>query len=168
MSYATAADLLERYESDLLAQRAAPEGTRVSGVLLALTVSGGDRSAFTADEIAAADLGLARIEEALSDAVGVVDSYLSTKYTLPLSPVPRLIRRLTCDIARYFLWGDSASIDGVEDREYKAALKTLASIRDGEQQLGVQPEPTAPASGVAAELIHVEERLFTRDSMRGL
>lgn len=168
MSYATAADLLERYETELVAQRAAPDGVRVSGELLRLTVDGGDRSGFTADQVAAADAGLARINECLADADGVIDSYLSKRYPLPLISVPRVIRRLACDLARFYLWGDAASIEGVEEREYKAAIKMLAAIRDGEQQLGVQPEPSAPTSSVVAELIQPEERLFTRRSMRGL
>lgn len=168
MAYATAADLLERFESDLIAQRAAPEGLRVTGELLQLTVDAGDRGDFSDEEIAAADTGLARINEVLLDASGAIDGYLSDLYVLPLTPVPRMIKRFTCEVARFYLWGDAATVGGVEERDYKAAIKTLEAIRKGDVKLGVQPEPVSTPGRVDAEFLHGTARMFTRDSQRGL
>lgn len=168
MPYATPADLLDRFEAGLVAQRAAPEGVRVVGPLLKLTVADGDRSSYSVEEIAAADAALERIDEALLDAEGHVDSFLSDLYVLPLDPVPRLIRRCTCEIARFYLWGDAAAKDSVEERDFKAALKTLESIRKGDVKLGIQPEAASTPDRILGEVVGGDERLFTRKSLRGL
>lgn len=168
MPYATAADLLDRYEADLVAQRAAPEGVRVVGPLLKLTVAAADRSSYGSDEVAAADAALARIDEAMLDATGFIDSFLSDRYVLPLTPVPRLIKRLCCDVARFYLWGDAAVKDSVEERDFKAAQKTLEGIRRGDVKLGVQPEAASTPDRILGEVVGGDERLFTRQSLRGL
>lgn len=172
--YATPADLAGtptangRFEADFVAQRAAPEGQRVTGELLRLTIAGGDRSAYGAEDIAAADAALARINDALSDADAIIDGYLADQYTLPLDPVPRLIKRYACDIARYLLWGAAAVKDGEEERAYNNALTMLRQTRDGKLTLGVQPRARQTPDRVAPELVDGGERLFTRDTLRGL
>lgn len=168
MSYATPADLLDRFEADLVAQRAAPEGVRVVGPLFKLTVDAGDRSSYSAEEIAAADAAVTRADGALFDATGLIDSYLSDLYVLPLSPVPRLIKRMACDIARFYLWGDAAVKDSVEERDFKAAVKTLEGIRKGDVKLGVQPEAASTPERIVGEVVGGDERLFTRRTLRGL
>lgn len=168
MSYATPADLLDRFEADLVAQRAAPEGVRVVGPLFKLTVDAGDRSSYSAEEIAAADAAVTRADGALFDAAGLIDSYLSDLYVLPLSPVPRLIKRMACDIARFYLWGDAAVKDSVEERDFKAAVKTLEGIRKGDVKLGVQPEAASTPERIVGEVVGGDERLFTRRTLRGL
>lgn len=168
MSYATPADLLDRFEADLVAQRAAPEGVRVVGPLFKLTVDAGDRTSYTAEEIAAADAAVTRADGALFDATGLIDSYLSDLYVLPLAPVPRLIKRMACDIARFYLWGDAAVKDSVEERDFKAAVKTLEGIRKGDVKLGVQPEAVSTPDRIVGEVVGGDERLFTRKTLRGL
>lgn len=168
MSYATPADLLERFEADLVAQRAAPEGLRVSGTLLRFTLDGGSDPLVTPEETAAAEAAIARIESVLLDATGFIDSFLSDLYVLPLNPVPRLIKRLCCDVARFYLWGDAAVKDSVEERDFKSAQKTLEGIRKGEVKLGVQPEAVSTPDRIVGEVLGGGERLFTRHSLRGL
>lgn len=168
MSYATPADLVERYEADLIAQRAVPEGIRVVGPLLVLTINGGDRSAYSTAEIEAADRGLARIVEVLLDADGLIDGYLSPLgLSLPLGTVPRIIKRIACEIAKFYLWGDQAGKDSTEERDYKASVKTLEGIRRGDVELGIQPQPGMTPDRVAPELVLGNERIFTRRKMRG-
>lgn len=44
------------------------------------------------------------VNRAIADAAAQLDSYLATRYQVPLSdPVPAIIRNYTCDVARYLL-----------------------------------------------------------------
>lgn len=165
MSYATASDLITRFSPDEIAQRAAPEGIRVSGELLVLTVQGGDRSAYGAEEIAAADAALLRVNEVLGDSSAIVDSYVSDRVKLPLNPVPRLLIQLDGDVWRYFIYDDDVPEDSIIERRYKQALKTLAMIRDGELSFGVQPEPTGNADVDMPQYVK-PCAIFSRDTLK--
>lgn len=166
MSYATPADLVARFEADLVAQRAAPEGLRVTGDMLNAGIVG-ELGGYGAEEVAAIDAAIARIEEALSDATEFVNTHVSDIYAVPLSPLPLMIVRNTCSIGRFYLWGDAAAKDGVEERDYKLAEKTLQAIRDNKLTLGSATKPAPAAEHVSGEVFG-PERLFTRDSMKGL
>lgn len=163
MAYATAADLIERFSAEEIAQRAAPEGVRVTGDLLQLTVSGGDRSAYAPDQIAAADAALVRIGGVLDDASADIDSYLSQRYEVPLSPVPRVLVRIACDLARYYLYDDAVTKDSVIDMRYNAAIKMLGQISTGDIKLGEEPEP--PVNPEAGATFTSSGRTFTGDGL---
>lgn len=167
MSYATPADLLERYEADLVAQRAAPEGVRVTGDMLNAAIYENDTSAYSADEVAAIEAAIERMEKALADATEFVNSYAADRYTVPLAPLPQMVVRITCSIARFYLWGDEASKDSVPERDYKQAEKTLQAIRAGDITIGSNTAPVAAPGNQTSEVFG-PERIFTRDSMRGL
>ncbi len=167
MIYATAQNLLNWFDSQELAQLSTPKRYPVvDAVLLELTVSGGDRSAYTALEIEAADVALVVINESLTAATNLIDSYLAQQYSLPLaqsqvdtSPIPR-----TCgDIARYELSDDQAA-EPVTQR-YDRALRWLLHIAKGAATLGPgEPEP----AGGGAVVVSGPDRIFTRNSMKGL
>jgi len=75
-----------------------------------------------------ADTGVA--EAALEDATALIDSHLVGRYTLPLDPVPAVIVRLACAIARYHLYDEAPSQKVAE--EYQAALSALQKIASGD------------------------------------
>ncbi|MDH5637347.1 MAG: DUF1320 domain-containing protein [Nitrospinota bacterium] len=76
----------------------------------------------------AADTGV--IEAALEDATAVIDSHLVGRYTLPLNPVPAVIVRLACAMARFHLY-DEAPTQKVTE-EYQAAVSALQKIASGD------------------------------------
>ena len=80
MPYATQSDLEERFGPQELAQLT----DRVDGLMPDPAV----------------------IARALADAEAEIDGYLAARYTVPLSAVPAVLVRLTCDIARYRLYDD--------------------------------------------------------------
>jgi len=164
MSYATATDLITRFSPDELAQRAAPEGLRVMGDLLQLTVAAGDRTTYSADEIAAADAALVRITGVLTDADSDIDAYLSERYTVPLDPAPRVLTRVACDLARYYLYDDAVDKDGVIAARYDAAIKMLASIAKGTLKLGDGESDDAVAP-VSLPATRSSGRTFSQDSL---
>lgn len=165
MRYASPSDLASRFGYTELAQVATPDRYQVvSADLLQLVVNSGDASAYTAEEVEAANATLQRINDALKDAADEIDFYLSTQYTLPFNPVPPMLLKLACDLARYNLHQSSAT-DEVKDR-HKNATRILEQLSDGRLQLGVnlnndalKPAPNLPQSTSS-------ERVFTHDTLQ--
>jgi phage gp36-like protein len=131
----------------------------------------------------------APVERALEDAQGLVDGYVGRIYRLPLTgctkPVPTeeeplatelvahpLLVRLTCDIARYYLYDNLAPEHEVAGR-YKAAEKTLQAIGDGKAGLSCPwgGEPGTLVAGDApgtGEVLHgFTPRQITDQTLRG-
>jgi len=160
VSYATASDLMAYAGADELAQVATPTDLSVvTGALMRLTVDAGDRSAFTAPEIAAADAALVNINQSLTDASEIVDGHLEARYTLPLSPVPKVLRVFTMDLARFRLHDQNAP-DEVSGR-YKTAAKFLENLAKGAITLGAGD----PNQGADAPQFTPPSRVFDADTL---
>lgn len=166
MTYATPTHMITRFDAEEIAQRAdrlMPR--RVSGELLAAVAASGDLSGYDPDAVAQAGVAMIRLQGALNDARDTINSYVSSRYTSPISPVPPILERIACDLARYFLYDDQAT-DQVKDR-YTAAMKLLADVRDGKASLG--PDVATgqePVSTAGAELVS-GGRVWRRDNARG-
>lgn len=109
MTYASQQNLIDRFGEDELIQ---------------LT----DR-----DNLGAIDAAV--VARALADADAEINGYLSTRYTLPLSPVPAVLEKLACDIARYQLF-ENAVTEIVKQR-YENAIRFLKDVVAGKVTLGV-------------------------------
>lgn len=106
MAYCTRADLAERF------------GERE---LLDLTDPYGEHGAIQDGPI----------DQACQDATGQVDGYLrAAGYTVPLDPVPSLIRAAAADLARAQLYGHQ-ELEHVRKRR-EAAVQSLKAIARGE------------------------------------
>jgi phage gp36-like protein len=119
MSYATLQDLIDRFGEQRLIELTDPDAQ------------------FIVDD---------KIDRALADAEGDIDTHLELRYALPLPTVPTALTRIACDLARYYLYGDAAPELVV--KRYDAAMRFLRSLADGTVQLGV-PDGTAPAADFA-------------------
>jgi len=169
MQYITAVQLAERPGAKELSQVATAEHLRiVPAGLMEATLRGGDRSAWTADELVAADDAMQRIEDTVSQAESLVDGYLARRgYNLPLNPVPDLVTGWVRDIARYLLHKDRG---GKEDsdpivRAYKDALKFLDLTANGRFSLGGNdPIQTNPNS--LDVRFDASPNVFSRDQLR--
>jgi phage gp36-like protein len=144
MAYITHQQLLDRPGSRELAEVASNEdGDMVPYELMALTLNGGDRSAFDVEQIADADAALARIDDAIADADGVIDGYLRIAgYSLLLVPVPRLVVVWSRAITRYYLHKNRRSLesDDIIVRDYKDAQRLLEQTASGKLSLGADDE----------------------------
>lgn len=139
MAYATLQDLIDRFGEEELIQ---------------LT----DRADPPAEAVDATT-----VERALADAGHLIDGYVAGRYALPMDPVPDLVKRLACDLARYLLHTHAAT-EVVKDN-HRDALRALADIAAGRitlQAAGI----SAPAAGDAVQA-SAPERIFTRDSLGG-
>lgn len=85
------------------------------------------------------------IDRALADADAEINGYLAARYILPLvSPLPTVLEKLACDIARYQLYDDRVT-EAVETR-YKNAVSLLRDVAAGRALLGVTSTDNSPAS----------------------
>jgi phage gp36-like protein len=140
MSYAGEADMIAAYGADALIVAADRDGDGV------------------------ADAGV--IEAALAAATAELDSYLSTKYPVPLAaPVPAVVRDKAVDIALYKLsQRPGAMTDEIKDR-YEKALAWMRDVSRGVVMLGHTPGPVSTGGG-GVQLVSGERR-FTRDTLKG-
>lgn len=111
MSYATISDLIDRF---------------TEAEMIDLT-----------DTTALGVLDMAPIDRALVDADAEIDSALIGRYAIPVAPVPDLLVRIACDLARYALHADRPT-DIVTERA-KIARTLLSQIADGKRLLDAAP-----------------------------
>lgn len=135
--YASQSDMVERFGATELAQRT----NRVDGLTIDAAV-------------------LAR---ALADADAQIDSYMATRYTLPLATTPAVLNRLACDMARYGLYDDG--VPATVRQRYEDAVSLLKKFASGEVQLaGLEALATA---GVATVYYSFEPRQMNASNLRG-
>lgn len=171
MSYVTAQQLSDGPES----LKELSELYGIEAGLLAATLSGGDRSTWTPDEIAAADEALDSIKRFITQADGEVDARLAVRgYALPQSPVqfPVLVVWARA-IARYHIHRQrdrTSEETGRIERDYREALRALDMVAAGKLSLGAgDPLSTEPAgANGGAVRITGNPRMFSRGSLGGL
>lgn len=163
MTYALATELLTRFDAAEIAQRVDRGVPRlVTAELMTAMAAAGDLSAFTAPEIARANAALAVVQRALTDADDTINGYISARYTLPLAPVPAVLARVACELARFYLYDDQVT-DLIKDR-HAANMKWLAEVSKGTVSLGadavsgVQPTSSAGAELVSGSTVWKRER----------
>jgi len=89
------------------------------------------------------------LTEAIDQADREIDAYLGARYTVPLDPVPELIRNLSAQMAIWHLYGRRNLMSEVWESRYKNAIRLLDLIRRGEVVIGAAAgETSTPASGV--------------------
>lgn len=105
----------------------------------------------------------ARIIAAITDAQSVVDGYLATKYSVPLSPAPALITSLVYDLTVAKLWRGAPPEDVATARA--AATQTLRDLAKGVMALPDSAVLTPTATSPTPILMETSERLFNRSRM---
>lgn len=166
MNYATATDLLTRFDAAEIAQRADRGMPRlVSAELLTAVAASTDLSAWTTEEVARAAVAMIVVNRALKDAADSIDSYVSARYELPLSTVPSVLERVACDLARYYLYDDQ--VTEVIQKRYDDCIKLLGDVAAGRVSLGAEGTTgEQPATSDSPELV-TSGRVWARDSSKG-
>lgn len=164
MPYVLPAELITRFGAEELAQ-VADRGTPrlVTAELLTAAADGADMSAWGAADAEAAGKAMENINQAITDAQSVIDSYLSSRYGTPLPTPGAVVTRLASDIARYYLYDDHAT-ETVQKR-YDAAIAFFRDVAAGKGSLGPEAQSSAPAGGTV-EVVS-PDRVFSRPA-RGL
>ena len=140
MAYATAQDMIDRFEETVLKQVTDPEAQEIQGP--ALTRS-------------------------LEDASDEIDGYLQSRYTLPLDPAPRILRILSSNIAMYRLLV-LRPLGDIEDarKRYEDAIKFLTRVAAGEVSLGLSEDAQVAAESGGPQVAG-PARTFSRDTLKG-
>lgn len=108
MAYCTIADMLSRFGESELVQLTNPGGTVVDEAVLG---------------------------QVILDAAAEIEAYLGGRYALPLNPVPKVLVRIACNLARYYLY-DNESNEAVE-KGREDAVGFLKSVAKGDIRLGI-------------------------------
>lgn len=83
----------------------------------------------------------AKVDQAISDADTTINSYLQSRYSMPFATTPKLINRLSADLAIYFLYQrkyDADMPDSMRAR-YTDAVRMLDAIANGKINLDDVP-----------------------------
>lgn len=151
MPYATATELLDRFDAEEIAQRADRSTPRlVTAELLRAAAAGADLSAWTAAEQAAATTALGLVNQALADADNTVDGYIAVRHAVPLASPPPVVKRLVCDLARYFLYDDQAT-ETIQKR-YDIAERFFRDVGAGKVSLGADLGAASQPAGGTVEI----------------
>ena|SRR5688572_13410133 len=101
---------------------------------------------------------------AIVDASSIIDGYVGTRYTLPLSePVPALVQNWAADITRFKLYDEKAP-EEVRKR-YEDAIAALKDLAKGLINLPVLTDP--PINGFGNISSWGNERIFTEETLAG-
>lgn len=168
MSYITLPQLAESPGARELAQVASAEHLPVVDVaLMDLTLRGNSRTAYSADEIAAADAAAARVSAAITSAAELIDAHLARRMTTPVSPVPGVLTRIARQLVRHDLHRHLISDrDHPIRTDYRDAIALLESIRDGRVSIGAGD--AIATSEPALISVTSRERIFDRRTLGGL
>lgn len=153
MPYSTATALLTRFDAAEIAQRVDRGLPRlVTSQLLLDAAAGASLLAYTDAEVARAQTALVVINRALQDADDTINGYISARYTLPVAPVPAVLQRVACELARFYLYDDQVT-DLIKDR-HASNIKWLGEVSKGMVSLGADAATGAqPVSSAGAELV---------------
>lgn len=102
------------------------------------------------------------VARAIDDSDAVIDSYLSVRFTVPVSPVPDVLRTRAVNLTVYFLrLGRDSATEDVR-RQYEDDIEWLTHAVIGKVSLGIEP---SAAEGDRAPGVHYEgqSRIFGRD-----
>lgn len=107
------------------------------------------------------------VNQAIVDAVAMVDSYIAKRYDLPLKVLPPVLAKNAADIARYYLHGESAGEDSIVTRNFAAAVSWLKDVSKGTVLIDVGGEVPGQAGGGSIKA-NPSTRVMRRDTLKGL
>jgi len=106
---------------------------------------------------------VAVVTRARADADAEIDTYLASRYALPLSSVPAVLVRVAADMARYYLH-DNRATEEVKAR-YDAAIRWLKSISSGAATLGLDTAADVVAPTTGRVQIDAPDRVFSQGKL---
>ena len=108
------------------------------------------------------DVGV--VEQAIFDADGEIDSYLGTKYKVPLNPVPPIVVTASSTIAMYRMSYDAATLTDEKRRRYEDLIRWLRDVASGKAVL----DPGVGGKSSGGVRYSTETREYTRSKLGGI
>ncbi|MEW5970225.1 MAG: DUF1320 domain-containing protein [Pseudomonadota bacterium] len=78
------------------------------------------------------------VNSAIEEADTLINIYLRQRYSMPLSPVPDIITKLSVSLTRYNLYSRRPPLAEDMLSEYKNVIKILEQIRDNKVSIGAE------------------------------
>ena len=110
------------------------------------------------------------VNEAITKGDEFLNGYLRSRYSLPLSTVPALVKDISVELAIYnlFLRRYRTKMPESADSQYKATIKTLEQIQKGFINLGIEPKAQEGGQvGTFRTNKTSSDRLFSKDLLNG-
>ncbi|HAS3586465.1 TPA: DUF1320 domain-containing protein [Vibrio cholerae] len=109
------------------------------------------------------------INQALEQADDEINSLMKRRYILPLQTVPSMLNKIAITIAFYWLADRDQQATNLLEERYKMQIATLKEIASGKRDLGLPTIESPDESSIGkVELIQTNDRLFTRNSLKGV
>jgi len=102
------------------------------------------------------------LSQAVASAGALIDSYLGTRFSVPISPVPDVLLTRAVSLAIYFLKLGRDSVTDDARRQYEDDVAWLREVVAGSVTLGTEPAP-AESSGASAARYDARPRMFGRN-----
>jgi phage gp36-like protein len=135
MAYCTQSDILEQLDEDRLVQ-----------------LTDDDNAGVVDSDV---------VTRSIADADAEIDGYCGTRYDLPFSPVPLMIRKLSVDIGIYNLFVRRKGVPEDRQKRYDNAIKFLVNVSKGIISLGSDAPSVDDDSGPEATTVK-SDRVFSR------
>ena len=97
----------------------------------------------------------AAVEQALAEAASEIDAILGTRFAVPVSPVPPVLRRIAVDLAVGALPRTGATEASMYERRAREARELLDKLATGEASLGPGYDPAPAGSGGTGRIGYV-------------
>jgi len=114
------------------------------------------------DDAGSGSTDASAIERAITDADAEIDSYCGSRYTMPFSPTPVIIRKYSVDMAIYNLFSRRSALNVPDDRQkrYDNAIRFLRDVAKGMISLGADA-PSEPSDGLPQATKTKDDRVFS-------
>lgn len=113
------------------------------------------------DDVGASAVDTSVVARAIADADAEIDSYCGSRYTMPLSPVPVIIRKFSVDMAIYNLFSRrSLKVPDDRQKRYDNAIRFLRDLAKGINTLGGD-DPGEPTDSLPQATQAKENRIFS-------
>lgn len=103
------------------------------------------------------------LAQAITDASAEVDSYLGTRYSVPMATAPASIKTAAADIARYRMMDDRPLDEAV--KRYDNAIRFLRDVATGRASLGVTEGQAEPEPFRYAATRTQADRIYSRETL---
>lgn len=137
--------------------------------LLAIALAGGDITPYQPVAQAAATTVVDRVNKAISDAGELIDGYISTRYQVPMTAVPSLVKTIALDVVLYKLYmrRKKKAVPEMVQKAYDNSVKLLRDIQANRIAIGATPTgQTVQAASTGGASFVANDRVFSRDNLR--
>ena len=105
------------------------------------------------------------IDKAIADASAEIDSYFSSRYQLPLTPIPTVLARTCANMARYYLYNDKMN-DAVKV-SYDGSIRFLRDVSKGVVSLGVDAAGNSATQTESLAVVQSDKVVWSRKDSNG-